>query len=695
MRDRGLMRTPIRLQGAGLRGRSRFLPLWILCVFAGPAGADFAPEVLVTEASGSATQTAMGLDLANNAYISSVIGEKIRIRILGPSVDVEAVIPGNGLGQGDPDFATNARADTYLVFSQLKEDSIGEGREIYLTHNVGGQFAEPIAVTENRVDEFAPRMDMDSDGIPHLTWARRVGEDTRVLYMRWDPAEGGGEEALVGEGDYPAVYVDNDDVVHLVYSRNHDLFYNTNEGGAFTNEARVSTTPFEPEYSVSLGGDPDGNIVICYESKKSLYFVARPTGEAFQPPQLKDRGGVLNPRMRVRRDGKVSIVYSKEGDIYFIQGQSTVLNLPQQVTDTPEVESHPSLDVDLSNNIHLSYVRGGAVYYTTNASAPTADFSALPTIGEVPLKVKFADLSSGDIQVWRWDFGDGTTSTSRNPEHTYLASGKYTVTLEVSGPGAVTSTRVREDYIFIEDPFNTLRIPNQVVYPTQKDVWFPVIAAHREPLQAFQVMATYDPNVLTLAGHSLTHTDLQTLSPELFVVNDRGTRVEVGCMIDVEPPHDGRKLPAGDHQAIMNLIFNVSSGAPQGATTQISLVNNREVSNILNIFTVDGTTKIPALTSSTVEILVMQPPYPRLFLRGDVDGNGSVEITDAIRLLNYLFLGGDPPTCLDAADVADSGSIDISGAISILNYLFLGGRPPAIPFPNQGLDPTEDRYPRC
>jgi PKD repeat protein len=33
---------------------------------------------------------------------------------------------------------------------------------------------------------------------------------------------------------------------------------------------------------------------------------------------------------------------------------------------------------------------------------------------------------------WRWYFGDGRTSTERNPSHVYRASGAYTVTLSVT-----------------------------------------------------------------------------------------------------------------------------------------------------------------------------------------------------------------------------------------------------------------------
>jgi len=49
--------------------------------------------------------------------------------------------------------------------------------------------------------------------------------------------------------------------------------------------------------------------------------------------------------------------------------------------------------------------------------------------------VAFKDLSEGKITSWKWDFGDGETSTEQNPLHTYKQGGsQYVVTLWVEGP---------------------------------------------------------------------------------------------------------------------------------------------------------------------------------------------------------------------------------------------------------------------
>ena len=48
--------------------------------------------------------------------------------------------------------------------------------------------------------------------------------------------------------------------------------------------------------------------------------------------------------------------------------------------------------------------------------------------------VAFRDRCYGDITSWRWDFGDGESSTEQNPTHHYEEPGEFIVTLYVEGP---------------------------------------------------------------------------------------------------------------------------------------------------------------------------------------------------------------------------------------------------------------------
>jgi YVTN family beta-propeller protein len=70
---------------------------------------------------------------------------------------------------------------------------------------------------------------------------------------------------------------------------------------------------------------------------------------------------------------------------------------------------------------------------------PVPAFSAFPTSGKAPLNVSFTDMSTGSPTSWKWNFGDGTTSTEKNPTHTYSNAGKYTVSLTAINAGGSSS----------------------------------------------------------------------------------------------------------------------------------------------------------------------------------------------------------------------------------------------------------------
>ena len=68
-------------------------------------------------------------------------------------------------------------------------------------------------------------------------------------------------------------------------------------------------------------------------------------------------------------------------------------------------------------------------------------------------------------------------------------------------------------------------------------------------------------------------------------------------------------------------------------------------------------------------------PEPALqFLRGDANADGDIDIGDAISLLQFAFVGGPEPRCLDAANGNDDGKINPADAVAIFAYLF--GEPP-------------------
>ena len=81
---------------------------------------------------------------------------------------------------------------------------------------------------------------------------------------------------------------------------------------------------------------------------------------------------------------------------------------------------------------------------------PTANFISDTTTGYLPLVISFTDTSeigTYPINQWLWDFGDDSTATGADVEHTYTHEGQYTVTLTVTDEFGLSDTLVMDDYI--------------------------------------------------------------------------------------------------------------------------------------------------------------------------------------------------------------------------------------------------------
>ncbi len=103
-----------------------------------------------------------------------------------------------------------------------------------------------------------------------------------------------------------------------------------------------------------------------------------------------------------------------------------------------------------------SGVNYGSVYtqkpgYITVTDPPTVGFSANTTAGLAPLAVQFTESTTGSVQYYYWQFGDGATSFEQNPVHVYDTAGKYTVSLYAIGSNG-TQVKTIDDCITVTAP---------------------------------------------------------------------------------------------------------------------------------------------------------------------------------------------------------------------------------------------------
>ncbi|RFS24698.1 PKD domain-containing protein [Chitinophaga silvatica] len=99
-----------------------------------------------------------------------------------------------------------------------------------------------------------------------------------------------------------------------------------------------------------------------------------------------------------------------------------------------------SYDVQLQVTGSNGCVKASDVKIVTVNPNPVAAFTystVNPVISDEYNFTNISTISSGTL-TYNWDFGDGSTSTTKNPTHQYVAAGTYTVTLTVTSDIAPT-----------------------------------------------------------------------------------------------------------------------------------------------------------------------------------------------------------------------------------------------------------------
>lgn len=131
---------------------------------------------------------------------------------------------------------------------------------------------------------------------------------------------------------------------------------------------------------------------------------------------------------------------------------SALTNIPLRMRVAAEwVGANNSIPTPCGDRSY-SEVEDYKVVLQVNLLPPVADFSGSPQLSCDGL-VQFQDLSINSPNSWLWDFGDGNSSIQQNPQHNYLSSDTFDVTL-ITSNGNGSDTITKTDYII-----NTGNIP--------------------------------------------------------------------------------------------------------------------------------------------------------------------------------------------------------------------------------------------
>jgi len=282
-------------------------------------------------------------------------------------------------------------------------------------------------------------------------------------------------------------------------------------------------------------------------------------------------------------------------------------------------------------------------YITVIEPPPTTNFVASPTSGTAPRFVSFSNLTTGMVTAWSWSFGDGGTSTLRDPGHTYTEAGSYTVSLTAIGPGGV-DVETKVGYITINEPVPVAQFsgtPLQGAYPLQ--VQFTDFSSGSVTAWSWNFG---DGGTSTVQHPSHTYATAGSYTVTLDVTSAGGSdgETKVGYVVVGEPP------PIADFSA------NVLSGLAPLTVTFTPMPSGGAITSGLWNFGDNSTTSaiMPSHTYTapglyTVSLTLTGP--------GGVDSevkNGYIQVVDQPTVAEFSAtpLSGDAPLDVTFSDLS-------------------------------------------
>lgn len=317
-----------------------------------------------------------------------------------------------------------------------------------------------------------------------------------------------------------------------------------------------------------------------------------------------------------------------------------------------------------------------------------AQASADPAIGTVPVTVQFqgsGNTSGATIASYRWYFGDGEVSYEQNPSHVYATPtyGKYRAMLTVTDDEG----RRGFDIIEITVPFCDLSLRD----PENPDSceaglyvrYYDLPPEGGEIVPGFSTLTEYKVDVVPDIDYYLPRGGIRRGVE--FATSGRTDRVAAWFSGYIDVPEDGiytfyllsddaSDLYIGNEKVIENYGEHWCSMMERAG--QIGLKTGKHSLSV-------GYTEITGLCG--VRLYSEGPNFQRelvpasklshttLLTKGDVDGNGTINVLDVLSAVNIILGILEPtPQQFWAADHNGDGEIDILDVIGIIQVILNG-----------------------
>ncbi len=237
------------------------------------------------------------------------------------------------------------------------------------------------------------------------------------------------------------------------------------------------------------------------------------------------------------------------------------------------------------------------------------------------------------------------------------------------------------------------------VFPGQENIEIKVLLRNELPVDGLTLSFFADPKLLRFERVTFENTILSVHKPDWIL--KANSRIDEGyfsfsAFMEYTAPFEGNTIPSGCDAPVANLHFSITKDAQPGDKFYLQMKTIPGITenhpSVVNEFSILGNSHLPMIDRKGTAVYVHEEG--KFFVRGDVTRDHTVDISDTVKLLKYLFLS-EPIQCEKPLDVNDDSNIDITDPIHLAQYLYLGGQAPKAPFPYLGIDRTRDQLSNC
>jgi YVTN family beta-propeller protein len=292
---------------------------------------------------------------------------------------------------------------------------------------------------------------------------------------------------------------------------------------------------------------------------------------------------------------------------------------------------------------------------STTPMPPVANFTSNVTKGTSPLSVQFTDLSENATE-WHWDFGDGSYSTQRNPTHTYIEEGIYTVNLTVSN---AIGTDLKLATIAVSSgsavlSFNPQKVDVLPGYSQDVQIMMDEVP---EGLSGFNItISVSDPEIAEITAVSFP---IWGQLPKNSTLPSSSVWIKT---VDFE-----NEVHSGDTNVLLGTITLTGKKA---GTSDLSIVKTM-------ISDDNGSLINPVMNTGKINVVILPafPGYTNLpsdlnqdGLYEDINGNGMLDFNDVVAFYNNMdWIEVNVP--LKFFDYNKNGLIDFDDVVKIYDML--------------------------